>query len=226
MRWEQALRQAVGRLPQIRFRARRPAEPSQLPVVLDQSQFVEHLTDSGLARAGKQCVHAGVEAGQDYGVSIAPGFQVTRQIPQRPSYQTEHLLGVGWTWHVANPESAMQAAGEVCDVPRRCVVPNVDDSVMPEWIRCHHQNRVGDRLSGQPGEGARRPKRVFGVVGAGLQRPGRDNDELAGKRFGDGRPAPRGERRTVRPGGMRHGRCRVPIQRDRRLELIGHRDVV
>jgi len=31
MRWEQALRQAVGRLPQIRFRARRPAEPSQLP---------------------------------------------------------------------------------------------------------------------------------------------------------------------------------------------------
>jgi putative proteasome-type protease len=30
-RWEQALRQAVGRLPQIRFRARRPAEPSQLP---------------------------------------------------------------------------------------------------------------------------------------------------------------------------------------------------
>jgi putative proteasome-type protease len=31
MRWEQALRQAVGRLPQIRFRARRPLEPSQLP---------------------------------------------------------------------------------------------------------------------------------------------------------------------------------------------------
>src|SRR4249920_4254945 len=31
MRWEQALRQAVGRLPQIRFRARRPSEPSQMP---------------------------------------------------------------------------------------------------------------------------------------------------------------------------------------------------
>jgi hypothetical protein len=31
MRWEQALRQAVGRLPQIRFRARRPTEPSQMP---------------------------------------------------------------------------------------------------------------------------------------------------------------------------------------------------
>jgi predicted proteasome-type protease len=32
MRWEQALRQAVGRLPQIRFRAsRRSLEPSQLP---------------------------------------------------------------------------------------------------------------------------------------------------------------------------------------------------
>jgi putative proteasome-type protease len=31
MRWEQALRQAVGRLPQIRFRARRPLEPSQMP---------------------------------------------------------------------------------------------------------------------------------------------------------------------------------------------------
>ena len=30
-RWEQALRQAVGRLPQIRFRARRPAEASQMP---------------------------------------------------------------------------------------------------------------------------------------------------------------------------------------------------
>jgi putative proteasome-type protease len=30
-RWEQALRQAVGRLPQIRFRAHRPAEASQLP---------------------------------------------------------------------------------------------------------------------------------------------------------------------------------------------------
>jgi putative proteasome-type protease len=33
MRWEQALRQAVGRLPQIRFRARRPAGASQLPPV-------------------------------------------------------------------------------------------------------------------------------------------------------------------------------------------------
>jgi predicted proteasome-type protease len=31
MRWEQALRQAVGRLPQIRFRTRRPLEPSQVP---------------------------------------------------------------------------------------------------------------------------------------------------------------------------------------------------
>jgi predicted proteasome-type protease len=31
MRWEQGLRQAVGRLPQIRFRARRPAGASQLP---------------------------------------------------------------------------------------------------------------------------------------------------------------------------------------------------
>jgi putative proteasome-type protease len=30
-RWEQALRQAVGRLPQIRFRAQRPAEASQMP---------------------------------------------------------------------------------------------------------------------------------------------------------------------------------------------------
>jgi len=30
-RWEQALRQAVGRLPQIRFRARRPTGPSQMP---------------------------------------------------------------------------------------------------------------------------------------------------------------------------------------------------
>jgi putative proteasome-type protease len=30
-RWEQALRQAVGRLPQVRFRARRPLEPSQVP---------------------------------------------------------------------------------------------------------------------------------------------------------------------------------------------------
>jgi putative proteasome-type protease len=30
-RWEQALRQAVGRLPQIRFRARRPVGPSQMP---------------------------------------------------------------------------------------------------------------------------------------------------------------------------------------------------
>ena len=31
VRWEQALRQAVGRLPQIRFRAHRPAGGSQLP---------------------------------------------------------------------------------------------------------------------------------------------------------------------------------------------------
>jgi putative proteasome-type protease len=31
VRWEQALRQAVGRLPQIRFRTRRPLEPSQVP---------------------------------------------------------------------------------------------------------------------------------------------------------------------------------------------------
>ena len=31
VRWEQALRQAVGRLPQIRFRARRPVGPSQMP---------------------------------------------------------------------------------------------------------------------------------------------------------------------------------------------------
>jgi putative proteasome-type protease len=31
MRWEQALRQAVGRLPQVRFRTRRPLEPSQVP---------------------------------------------------------------------------------------------------------------------------------------------------------------------------------------------------
>jgi hypothetical protein len=30
-RWEQALRQAVGRLPQIRFRARRALEASQMP---------------------------------------------------------------------------------------------------------------------------------------------------------------------------------------------------
>jgi putative proteasome-type protease len=40
MRWEQALRQAVGRLPQIRFRARRPAGASQLPAA-DSIEVVE-----------------------------------------------------------------------------------------------------------------------------------------------------------------------------------------
>jgi putative proteasome-type protease len=40
MRWEQALRQAVGRLPQIRFRARRPAGASQLPSA-DSIEVVE-----------------------------------------------------------------------------------------------------------------------------------------------------------------------------------------
>jgi hypothetical protein len=35
-----ALRQAVGRLPQIRFRARRPLEPSQMPPA-DSIELVE-----------------------------------------------------------------------------------------------------------------------------------------------------------------------------------------
>ena len=41
MRWEQALRQAVGRLPQIRFRARRPTEPSADAAQEETIQLVE-----------------------------------------------------------------------------------------------------------------------------------------------------------------------------------------
>ena len=55
-------------------------EPAYLPFVLHQSQFVDHLAEPGLARAGKQRVDTGVEAGQGDSIPIAPGLQVVRQL--------------------------------------------------------------------------------------------------------------------------------------------------
>ncbi len=89
---------------------------------------------------------------------------------------------------------------------------DVEGAVVAAAVRRHHEDGVGDRLAGQPGERTGGPERVVGVVGPCPHGAGR-YDEKRARELGRQRGAAAGRvRRDVRRGGVRHRRAGVPVR--------------